>query len=179
MGSKRVDFFIVGAMRSGTSSIRDALTRNPTINVAHGEPKFFSDELRVSSGYEAYHELFDWDNNYVLRGEKSPQYSVSLTAPKRIQEYNPDARIIWMFRDPVARAISHYAHSRYRTEKAIPLQEAIEKREELERVRSTMAYVYRSEYQKHITHWLSFFPREQHFIIILENLLDHPAVEMQ
>lgn len=174
----KVDFFIVGAMRSGTSSIRDQLDLDPKINMAHGEPMFFSNDKKYKEGFEEYHSLFDWDSSdIVLRGEKSPRYAVSPLAPKRVFDYNPNAKIIWMLRNPVKRAISHFVHSVYRAgDKAVSLDEAIEQHEELERVNSTMAYVFRSQYEKQIDAWSNYFPDQK--IIILEEMIKNPVQVM-
>jgi len=176
---QRVDFFIVGAMRSGTSSLRDALMLNPRINVPRGEPMFFSRTENYAKGVGYYHALFDWDQRFVVRGEKSPPYAVTPEVPERLRGYNPEAKIIWTLRDPVARAVSHYRHSRFRTDKALTLSYAIENKERLEKEGSSMAYVYRSEYHKHIRRWLEFFPFEQHHFIILEELLTNPDAELR
>lgn len=176
---RRVDFFIVGAMRSGTSSLRDALMLNPRINVPRGEPMFFNRTENYAKGLEHYHSLFDWDDQFVVRGEKSPPYAVTPEVPERLRDYNPGAKIVWTLRDPVKRAISHYQHSRFRTKEALTLSYAIENKEKLEKECSSMAYVYRSEYHKHIRRWLDFFPLEQHSFIILEELLENPEAELR
>lgn len=175
----KVDFFIVGAMRSGTSSIRDQLDLDPKINMAHGEPMFFSNDKKYQQGFSEYHALFDWSNSdVVLRGEKSPRYAVSPTAPKRVYDYNSEAKIIWMLRDPVKRAISHYIHSVYRAgDNATSLDEAIEKSGELEKSNSTMAYVFRSQYEKQIDAWSKYFPHQK--IVILEDLINNSESVMR
>lgn len=172
MSTKRVDFFIVGAMRSGTSSIRDALAKNPYICMAHGEPKFFSNHTLYARGLEFYHSLFERKEPALISGEKSPTYAVSKHAPNRIYEYNPDAKIIWILRHPVKRAISHAAHSKYRTEEALSMSDAVARRHELERSQSTMAYIYRSQYEKHIEQWCKYFPMNQQRILILEEVIE-------
>jgi len=176
---QRVDFFIVGAMRSGTSSLRNALMLNPKINVARGEPQFFSHAKNYEKELEHYHALFDWSDRIVVRGEKSPPYAVKPAVPERLRSYNPEAKIVWTLRDPVKRAVSHFQYSRLNTDEALTLSYAIENREKLEREGSTMAYVYRSEYHKHIRRWLEFFPVEQHHFIILEELLENPEAELR
>ncbi len=175
----KVDFFIVGAMRSGTSSIRAQLDMDPKINTARGEPMFFSNDKKYNSGFEEYHSLFDWEaEEVVLRGEKSPRYAVSPSAPRRVFDYNPDAKIIWMLRDPVKRAISQYIHSIYRLgEGAISLDYAISHHEELERKNSPMAYVYRSQYEKQLDAWSCYFPNQK--IVILEELIRNPVSVME
>lgn len=169
----KVDFFIVGAMRSGTSSIRDQLDIDPKINMAHGEPMFFSNDKKYKAGFEEYHKLFNWeDESLILRGEKSPRYAVSPNAAERIYSYNPNAKIIWMLRNPVKRAISHYVHSVYRAgNEAINLSEAILNHESLEKSNSTMAYVYRSQYDKQLKVWSKYFPHQK--VVIMEELIDN------
>lgn len=172
---KKVGFFIVGAMRSGTSSLRETLRQNKAINLARGEPRFFVRDELFDKGTQYYHSLFDWDDSILIRGEKTPRYSVSPKVPARIKAYNPDARIVWIFRDPVDRAISHFQHARFRTSSAISLMEAIDTREELESdlesLQSTMAYVYRSEYHKHLAMWSEHFDSDKQHIIVFEELL--------
>lgn len=176
---KRVDFFIVGAMRSGTSSLRNALMLNPKINMARGEPRFFSHAKNYEKELEHYHALFDWDDRFVVRGEKSPPYAIKAAVPERLRDYNPEAKIVWTLRDPVKRAVSHFKHSRINTDDALTLGYAIANRDRLEQEGSTMAYVYRSEYHKHIRRWLEFFPFERHHFIILEELLEKPEAELR
>ncbi|NWO04290.1 MAG: sulfotransferase [Alteromonadaceae bacterium] len=174
----KVDFFIVGAMRSGTSSIRDQLDLDPKINMARGEPMFFSNDKKYKEGIDDYHSLFDWDKReIILRGEKSPRYAVSASAPRRIFEYNPNAKIIWMLRNPVKRAFSHYVHAVYRAgDAAISLDEAIERNDELARMNSTMAYVFRSQYEKQLHPWSEYFPNQK--VVILEELITSPEEVM-
>lgn len=176
---KRVDFFIVGAMRSGTSSLRDLLARNHRIGMAPGEPLFFSHDKVFRQGIEHYHSRFDWSRRRAVRGEKSPPYSVVPHTIDRVFNYNSDAKIIWILRDPAKRAVSHFQHARFRSPDAISLEEAIERKDELERERSTMAYVYRSEYCKHIERWMRRFPEQQHHVMIFEELVAATKQEVQ
>jgi hypothetical protein len=174
----RVNFFIVGAMRSGTSSLRDALKLHTMVNMAPREPMFFSHPNKFDS-VEDYHALFDWSDRYAIRGEKSPTYAVSERAPQELAKYNSNAKIIWTLREPIRRAVSHFQHARFRVPDAITILESIANREELERQRDSFAYVFRSEYHKQITRWLTYFPRHQHHIIIWEELLADPAIELR
>lgn len=169
--TKRVDFFIVGAMRSGTSSLRDGLRKDPRLSIPKGEPMFFSLEKNYAAGVEEYHSLFEWDESQ-LRGEKSPNYSVVNEAPERLQAYNPAAKMIWILRDPVKRAIAHHHHALFRNPDIEPLADAL--------VNGTLAamgplaYVYRSEYYKQLQNWLRYFPIHQHHIMIFEEVVAQP-----
>jgi hypothetical protein len=112
-------FFVIGAARSGTTSLHYYLSLHPGIQMsATKEPSFFAGPAgdvpygapRVASMAD-YRALF---NPYVpVRGEASPSYSAyprRLGVPGRIRECVPDARIIYLVRDPIERTVSHYLH---------------------------------------------------------------------
>ncbi len=114
----KVDFFIVGAPKSGTTSLYHYLNNHPEIEMsAEKEPDYFSyhnleSELiyykkkRVST-LEKYHSLFSQKKD-TLRGEASVSYLFYNDVPDRIKQYNPFAKIIIILRNPVERAFSHY-----------------------------------------------------------------------
>ena len=133
-----VDFFIVGAMRSGTSTLTQSLRMHPKIFMLRNEPKFFIqwDGSDLAS-LDDYHSMFNWDPCFEIRGEKSAPYGPSRRARDGILGYNQNAKIIWLFRDPVKRAVSHF----YRAldgagEKSVSLERAIVKKDALEKANS-------------------------------------------
>jgi hypothetical protein len=168
-----VDFFIVGAMKSGTSSLKSFLNKHPELDMLPIEAHYFSDENNYSQGEKWYHGLFETNKEGRLRGEKSPPYSVTNHSPIRIHTYNPDAKIVWLFRNPVDRAISHFYHAKKRTQDAITLTTAINNAESLEQSEDTQAYIYRSEYIKHIQKFEQFFPQKNMHIMIFEELISN------
>jgi hypothetical protein len=115
---KKVDFFIVGAPKAGTTSLYHYLNENLEIEMSsQKEPDFFSYEAlqnqklyyaknRINT-IEKYHSLFKREDN-ILRGEASVSYLFYKDVPNRIIEYNPNAKIIIMLRNPIDRAFSHY-----------------------------------------------------------------------
>jgi hypothetical protein len=125
--------FVIGAMKSGTNYLRKLLGRHPSICMTEvDEPSYFvdPDELKViwpekwAHGYwrdeRNYLQLFASAGDATILGEASTNYTkiplVSCVA-ERLQAFNPDARLIYLLRDPVERAISHYWHMvRYHSE---------------------------------------------------------------
>jgi hypothetical protein len=113
------NLFIIGAAKAGTTSLHYYLDQHPEIQMsANKEPNYFSGPEngvpypmgRVAT-LEAYEELFD--PAYRVRGEASVSYANAPRregVPARIKEAVPDARIIYMVRDPIKRLISHYQH---------------------------------------------------------------------
>ncbi|MCR9078858.1 MAG: sulfotransferase domain-containing protein [Hyphomonadaceae bacterium] len=108
------DILVIGAMRAGTTTLHELLRLNPMISVpAIKETDFFSSaRSETPGGWDWYARQFDADK--PIWCDISPRYAKRDLAPdaaKQIAATNPDARIIFIARDPVKRAMSQYAHS--------------------------------------------------------------------
>src|SRR5512142_2021892 len=94
------NFLIIGASRSGTTSLFEYLRQHPEIYMSPvKEPMYYWEEGRGQYDYgvstrEAYERLFDGVTNERAIGEASPQYLRSPTAPARIAADLPDVRLI-------------------------------------------------------------------------------------
>jgi len=115
----KVDFFIVGAPKAGTTSLYHYLNEHPKISMSsQKEPDYFSDEDIQNEGMyygknridtiKKYHGLFDDNSASKLKGEASVSYLFYKNVPQKIKAYNPGAKIIIMLRNPIDRAFSHY-----------------------------------------------------------------------
>jgi len=115
----KVDFFIVGAPKAGTTSLYHYLNEHPEISMSsQKEPDYFSDADIQNEGMyygknridtiKKYHSLFDDNSESKLKGEGSVSYLFYKNVPQKIKTYNPEAKIIIMLRDPIDRAFSHY-----------------------------------------------------------------------
>jgi hypothetical protein len=112
-------FFVVGAAKAGTTSLHSYLDLHPEIGMsAVKEPGYFAGPAngrpyppgRISRR-EDYEALFD--SSFQARGESSPNYACAPIrdgVPERIAAAVPEAKIVYLVRDPVARTISHHAH---------------------------------------------------------------------
>ena len=109
--SKRPDFIIVGAMKSGTSQLYNFVTMHPDIEKAKSkEIHYFT--LNYHKGEEWYLDHFLSSPN-KLTGEASPTYfhlAHTSTIPSLIKRINDKIKIILIVRDPIERAVSHYNH---------------------------------------------------------------------
>ena len=115
----KVDFFIVGAPKAGTTSLYHYLNEHPQIEMSlQKEPDYFSDkEIQIQGLYysknridtvEKYNGLFNTQKKDVIFGEGSVSYLFYPTVAQDIKVYNPMAKIIIMLRNPIDRAFSHY-----------------------------------------------------------------------
>mgnify|MGYP006080280617 FL=1 len=115
----KVDFFIVGAPKSGTTSLYHYLNQHQDICMSLiKEPNYFSSEelndqglyykAKVISKLESYHKIFIQEKDHQLLGEASVSYLFYQNVPLKIYKYNPTAKIIILLRNPIERAHSHY-----------------------------------------------------------------------
>ncbi len=126
--TKRPNFLIVGAARSGTTSLYNYLKQHPDIYMPkHKEPLFMTSEIYANLSerdprrhlnddakvytYEDYLCLFADAMNEKMLGEASATYLYYYeSAIPKIKYYLDDPKIIIMLRDPVARAYSSYGN---------------------------------------------------------------------
>ena len=104
-------FLIVGAPKAGTTSLFLYLSGHPRIaepvvKEIHYFSHYWSD--RSDAWYLAHFPSVR--RSGVITGEASPGYLDDPESPARVLSVLPDAKIIVLLRDPVARAISHYHH---------------------------------------------------------------------
>jgi hypothetical protein len=148
------------------------------------EPSYFVDpkDLEVMftwmwrKGYwkdeQRYLDLFEPAGDAPVVGEASVFYTCLPKAQgvaERICRFNPDARLIYLVRDPVERTISHYWHSvRYFGEYR-PIEKAI---------REDPQYLDVGDYAMQLAEYYRFFPREQILILTFEDLTEDPSAVM-
>jgi sulfotransferase family protein len=103
------NLIIPGAGKSGTSSLHRALDTHPAVFMsAIKEPHFFSHADRYETGREEYEAIFAAAGDAAIRGESSTGYFIFPQVPQRISSLIPDCRLIFLLRNPVDRALSHY-----------------------------------------------------------------------
>ena len=176
----RVDFFIVGAPKAGTTSLFHYLDEHPEIGMSsQKEPDYFSDKDIQDRGMyygknridtiEKYHALFD-DTNSKLKGEGSVSYLFYNNVPAKIKEYNPNAKIIIMLRNPIDRAFSHYLMD-YRLGVVSNTFEDIVFKQSKHKHASLFyqQYIKVSEYTVQIERYLDFFSTENILVIDYED----------
>jgi len=167
--------FIVGAQRCGTTRLVSTLGQHPLVRLAlpiRPEPKFFMSR-RTSVECDDYVKRFYIGPPKNVRLEKSASYLDSDIAVESVWNVFPDARILVLIRDPVERALSHYAFS---------VQNGLERRDPETAIFSPdqtamvpgvsvppFAYIDRGKFEVGIARWRVAFPRIH--VVVLEELL--------
>jgi hypothetical protein len=110
-------FFIIGAPKAGTTSLHNYLAEHPEIHMsAVKEPRFFAGpENGLPFPPDWVPDLGDYERLFetglAVRGESSTDYAIHPRrsgVPERIMGSVPEAKFVYMVRDPVKRTISHY-----------------------------------------------------------------------
>ena len=131
------NLLIVGAAKSGTTSLHNYLKQHPEIFMSnHKEPHFLINkeigENRIPKAVkklDEYSNLFDGSDTFKYRGESSAMY---LQFPnitiKNIKKYlEKDIKIIIMLRNPIDRAFSGYQHvKRFNIDEELTFEQALE-----------------------------------------------------
>jgi Sulfotransferase domain len=176
------NFFIVGSMKSGTSTIHSVISSHPEVFMSEPkEPSFFVDnedlkrlwpemaKNKCSFDNASYLELFQDAGSAKIVGESSSNYTKTPHAPgvaKRISEFNPDAKILFVLRNPVGRTISHYWHA---------VKREGETRSILEAIKSDSIYLDVSNYVLQIKEYSKYFDKKNIFVITLEEFSKSPS----
>lgn len=153
-------------MKSGTTSLYYYLQAHPEIFMpAIKELDFFTAEMNWKRGWRWYERQFTLAGSDIKAvGEASttytkyPQYA---GVAQRIAEHLPDARLIYIIRDPIDRIRSQYQHHVAIGIERAPFEEA---------VLENPYYVDFSRYACQIEQYLEHFPREQLLIVTSEDL---------
>lgn len=181
------NFMVVGAQKSGTTSLHHYLKGHPDIYLPAGkETKFFARTDRYEKGIEFYErEYFSEYNDEKAVGEVDPDYMFYEEALDRIGQHIPvgGLRFIFLLRNPVERAFSHYLMTYRRGEETLNFSEAI--RSEEKRAtgdyysRSRYSYVTRGLYYPQIERFLHRVGRENVLILLTEDLKQDPVGVMK
>jgi hypothetical protein len=194
------DFIIIGAQKSGTTSLFAGLSQHPKLLPSiKKEVHFFDGGL--SSRFDTFSSGVHWYRAHFpikrpLRWgfktfEASPSYVFNPLTPKRIARLLPNVKLIVMLRNPTQRAISHYYHAkRVEGREPMPLREALDAEEgrlspDLKESQFNSdelrwhSYKRRGLYKQQLDVFLEHFPREQILVFASEELFTDPDRAMR
>jgi hypothetical protein len=159
-------FLVIGAMKSGTTSLHRYLGSHPQIFMSRQkELNFFSDKDNWRRGPSWYERHFaDVGEDVIAVGESSTNYSKHPEfpgVPARIANLLPAVRFVYVLRHPVERMISHYRHRLARGKEHRQMDDAL---------LQNPIYVDASRYAMQIGRYLEFFPRERVLLLTSRDL---------
>nr|WKN38254.1 sulfotransferase domain-containing protein [Tunicatimonas sp. TK19036] len=172
------NLFVPGAGRSGTTTLFNCLNQHPDIYMAKDkEPDFFSNDNTFQLQDEYYKPLFLCGRDHRYRGEASVSYMTSLKAATRIKHLAQSPRFIFILRNPIDRAISHYYYWQSKGFEHQPFNQAFESSFTLnpETEVKLPDYYAGSCYGKWIKYYQAIFGSQNIHIITTESLKDVPV----
>jgi Sulfotransferase family len=165
------NYVVIGAMKAGTVSLRHYLDGHPDVFLGRGgtfgEPNFFIAEFNWPRGRDWYESLFAGAGRATAIGECSPSYTWAHTfggVPARMAQLIPQARLIYLVRDPIARMQSMYLHQ----------VSAGRERRRAEVALLDDRYLGPSRYGFQLAAFLDHFDRRQILVVASEVLRDRP-----
>jgi len=118
-------FVVIGAQKSASTFLQDQLSLHPEVEMPDGEVRHFEDPFYSQGAVAELPELYHRPPEGIQRGIKRPDYMGRPEIPARLHEHLPEAKLLAVLREPIARAVSSYFHmARHGFVPLAPLDEA-------------------------------------------------------
>jgi len=168
------DFIIIGAMKCATSTLHDQLAAQPGVFMTEPkEPCYFSDDEVYAQGPAWYASLFADAPAGAIKGESSTHYTKLPTHPDTVArcfEAVPNAKLIYVMRDPIDRLVSQYVHEWTMRLTDAPIDRA---------VRELPILTDYSQYARQLEPWLTRYGHERLLPVMFERLTRYPQGELK
>lgn len=160
-------FIGIGAQKCASTWLYGMLQEHPEVGVGkEKEVDFFS--YHFDHGYEWYERQFADCGQKKMIGEISPSYFCEAGVPERVHQYQPDAKILVSFRDPVKRALSNHRHEvrvGHFTQDGLRFESGLA---------NNPMYLEQGRYATHLKRWLAYFPPEQLMVVLMDDIEKDP-----
>lgn len=162
-------FIIIGAMKSGTTSLYNYLATHPDIVASSiKETDFFKTDIDFHKGIDWYKSLFKGKGKYAF--EASTNYTKRHQFPdvaKRMHTIVPDIKLLYVVRDPIERTISNYIHNFVQRIETRSLSQIIDD--------SDSGYLQTSKYYFQLQAFLEYYHEDQIHLVQSEQLNSNPG----
>jgi hypothetical protein len=160
---------VIGAQKCGTSGLHYQLGLHPEIWMSRPkELNFFIEERNWLRGVDWYRASFN--AGAKVRGESSPNYTAypqHVGVPERMHSLIPDAKLIYVVRDPLERIAAHWVHNYAKRREKGDLEATL--------THANTSYVVRSQYHMQLRQFLAYYPLERILLIEQAELRSQPA----
>jgi len=194
----RPNLFIIGAPKSGTTSLYEYLAGHPDVYMSpYKEPMFFCPDvhgfhgqarLAHDSDEAAYLALFADAHDEKWLGEATTRYLASRRAARLVHEFNPDAVAIAMLRNPVD--LVHALHNERISqgnepitsfETAIAADERRSRGVDLPGEMNALGSVYResARFAEPLQRWFDELGRDHVHVIVFDDFARDPGTELR
>ncbi len=174
------DVYLIGAAKAGTSTLANLLDQHPRVVVSQPkEPHFFTLNWDRGLGWyaskfpnSAHSVCIDASTTYSmapLAGTESGwlDYDKYVGVPEKVYSISPNARFIYILRNPISRTYSAYWAD---------IRGGDKKRDFRTAIRENAFYLDVSNYHGQLSVWLNCFPLENFFFVLFEDLTEAPEL---
>jgi hypothetical protein len=189
-------FFILGAAKSGTTSLHGYLDQHPEICLSNPKEAFYFEAEYDRGATFLFNKYFShWSGQQLVGGARHRDLYLPYVPP-RIHSFNPSAKLIVILRNPVSRAVSHWWHWYSRGSEQLPLKDSLladleriesgkllQELAEIETYSSTLeadgkgcyrTYLDSGYYDEQLSRYIELFGQDQLRIVLLEDLANNP-----
>jgi hypothetical protein len=167
------NLIVIGAQKCGTSALHFYLGLHPEISMSETkELNFFIRRRNWRLGVDWYRQQFD--PHSPVRGETSPNYTAHPLfrgVPNRMHSVVPDAKLVYLVRDPLERIAAHWVHNYANGRISRGLGEMS--------MRHRRTYIARSRYHRQLRRFLRHYPIERVLVLEQRDLRDHRAATLR
>jgi len=192
MGSLTEASFLIigGTTKSGTTSLFNYFKDHPEVlGSSMKETRFFLDEsyplkskFRYTDGIDRYAAYFSHRAGERILLEATPDYLYSAGTAKRIKESLPNARLLFIFRNPVDRFVSWYRFSKQNNlitpETTLKSYFDGQQRDDLEYQSQHLMALKQGNYSSYLQAYLAVFSSENIRVCFMEDLKSNPRAFM-
>ena len=173
------NFLVVGAQRSGTTFLWGLLRQHPDIYMPEKKELHYFDEAPFNNDLlEGYAKQFSGANGASAVGEVTPEYIFFDWVPELIAKTLGHVRLVFVLRNPIERAYSHYWLMILTRREYLSFGQAIKRKpEQLQKEFLSWrnhSYVQRGIYFEQIKNYLQYFDRDQMLFVISEQFYKDP-----
>jgi Sulfotransferase domain len=183
---------IIGAQRSGSTSLFNYLAQHPDVLPPLGKEIHYFD-LHYARGLRWYRGRFPFAHRLrppAITIDASPYYLAHPLAAERAHRLLPEVKLVALLRNPIERAFSHYQHEVRDGRESLSFAEAIDREAERlageeERLQRDSgyyslehhrySYTRRGHYLEQLERWTRWYPRSQLLVLQSESLFRDPA----
>ncbi|MBV7269164.1 sulfotransferase family protein [Winogradskyella luteola] len=173
----KVNFFCVGVQKAGTTTLHNILSQHPDLCLPEKkETHFFSNEDLYRKGESHYLQYFNHSKPYKYFGEIDPEYSYFTQSAERIFNTYGKIKILFILRNPVDRAYSHYLMTKRRGLENLSFENAMYKEEgRINNKEDNMHYSYRSRgyYLDQILNYEKYFGSENIKVLLFDDFTNN------
>lgn len=192
MTTRLLDFIVIGASKSGTTSLFEYLRTHPQIFIPAGKdaPFFALDDASLSAWPSFAAEQFSGAEAELRWGTVTPRYMEHSEIPTRVRAVMPEVHLVAIVRNPIDRALSQYRQQVRRGKEQRSFEVAVHEQIRDEHAQRTRlldppevptedTYLIRGEYNRILQGFLAVFPRDRLLVEFSEDLDNEPGIVLQ